>query len=403
MVNALGINAAETRAVSVDPITISKVEAWAFREPIETAVQTSFGIMRDRPAVFVRIEDTDGCFGFGEVFANWPAAGAEHRVNLLARDVVHLVLNQTIEKPEDLGRRLTSALRIQMIQTREYGPFQQVIAGLDIACWDLFSRKAKQPLAQFINPNAPSAVPAYASGIHIKAADEEIAKARQACFNRFKVKIGFDDTPEINDVRRIDDALNMDEALMVDVNQGWIPSQAKEFFHFATDLPLAWIEEPLPADRPAAQWIQLSALSKIPIAGGENIAGYDAFSEALKAGYLNIYQPDVIKWGGITGCAHVARAVLNNAHRYCPHFLGGGIGLEASAQLLSAIGGDGWLEVDVNPNQLRTQFGTDGKLQAGGKYALNNTPGLGIDQLPESIMPFLTAHQSKTLTHGNIK
>jgi D-galactarolactone cycloisomerase len=48
--------------------------------------------MQDRPAVFVRVEDTDGAFGWGEIFANWPSAATEHRVNLLARDIGPLVL-----------------------------------------------------------------------------------------------------------------------------------------------------------------------------------------------------------------------------------------------------------------------------------------------------------------------
>ncbi len=54
---------------------IRAIRAMAYRAPIEKPVATSFGVMRDRPAVFIRIEDEEGCFGFGEVFANWPAAG----------------------------------------------------------------------------------------------------------------------------------------------------------------------------------------------------------------------------------------------------------------------------------------------------------------------------------------
>ena len=41
--------------------------------------------------------------------------------------------------------------------------------------------------------------------------------------------------------------------------------------------------------------------------------------------------------------------------RYCPHYLGAGIGLLASAHVLAARGAaDGWLEVDANENPLRT-------------------------------------------------
>lgn len=42
---------------------ISKIEAHAFRVPLSTPVETSFGIMRDRPVVFARIEDDEEIFG----------------------------------------------------------------------------------------------------------------------------------------------------------------------------------------------------------------------------------------------------------------------------------------------------------------------------------------------------
>ena len=67
--------------------TLTRIQVWAFRSPTKRPVATSFGIMHDRPAVLVRIEDSDGAFGWGEIWANWPAAGAEHRVRLLEMDI----------------------------------------------------------------------------------------------------------------------------------------------------------------------------------------------------------------------------------------------------------------------------------------------------------------------------
>jgi D-galactarolactone cycloisomerase len=45
------------------PLRLARVEAFVFRSPIATPVRTSFGTMHDRPAVFVRVEDTDGASG----------------------------------------------------------------------------------------------------------------------------------------------------------------------------------------------------------------------------------------------------------------------------------------------------------------------------------------------------
>ena len=48
---------------------------------------------------------------------------------------------------------------------------------------------------------------------------------------------------------------------------------------------------------------------------------------------------------------------------FCPHYLGGGIGLLASAHLLAAVGGDGWVEVDANDNPLRDALWPDRQCQ----------------------------------------
>lgn len=46
---------------------IDKISAWALRVPIEQTVETSFGVMSNRPAVFLRVEDSGGASGWGEV------------------------------------------------------------------------------------------------------------------------------------------------------------------------------------------------------------------------------------------------------------------------------------------------------------------------------------------------
>jgi L-alanine-DL-glutamate epimerase-like enolase superfamily enzyme len=62
---------------------LRKLEAPCFRYRLSTPVVTSFGRMNDRPALFVRAGDEDGNFGWGVVWCNFPAVGAEHRARLV--------------------------------------------------------------------------------------------------------------------------------------------------------------------------------------------------------------------------------------------------------------------------------------------------------------------------------
>jgi len=377
------------------PIRIRRIDGWAVRQPIERPVATSFGVMRDRPAVFVRVEDSDGAYGWGEVFANWPAAGAEHRVNLLTQDIADLVFQTPIVIPSDLFYRLQAGTRLKALQSGEWGPFQQVTAGLDTAVWDLFARRAGLPLRRLLNPTAADRVPAYASGIPVRDAPTMIDNARAVGFARFKVKIGFDLHSEVDAVPQLVDRLRSGEQLLTDANQAWTPSETRRFLDGVAGLPLGWLEEPIPADSAEADWAELAG-SPIPLAGGENIAGFDAFSAAIERGPLSVFQPDVAKWGGVTGCMAVARTALAEGRRYCPHFLGGGIGLAASGHLLAAVGGDGMLEVDVNPNDLRDGLGPIGERMAAGKWVIPDGVGLGVNGLPGEFEPLVTLMRTRS-------
>ena len=68
-----------SRQIETASVTPASVETLLFRYPVETPVRTSFGVMHDRPALFVRVTDADGTVGWGEVWCNFPTVGAEHR------------------------------------------------------------------------------------------------------------------------------------------------------------------------------------------------------------------------------------------------------------------------------------------------------------------------------------
>lgn len=372
------------------PVRIRRMQAFAFREDIATPVALSFGIMRQRSAVFVRLEDDDGAFGWGEIFANWPAAGAEHRCRLVAEDIADIFLGQSFAHPSDLFDLLNRRTEIRALQCGEWGPFRQAIAGLDIALWDLFARRAGQPLATLLNPAAPVAVPAYASGIHPDAAEREIAKARARGFSRFKVKVGFEHSDEPQRITALAGALGQGESLCVDANQAWDAEAATAFLRATEAANLAWVEEPVIATAPEPVWRALASAGRTPLAGGENVAGAEDFARTLTDGHLAVIQPDVAKWGGVTGCLAVGRAAIAAGRSYCPHYLGGGIGLAASAHVLAAAGGPGLLEVDMNPNRLRECFGAlPGEMTPEG-WRLSQAPGLGIGVLPEDLAALQT-------------
>ena len=356
---------------------IRSLQAYGFRFPLANPVITSFGRMLDRPAVFVRLEDEDGILGWGEAWCNFPSVGAEHRVRLINEMLAPAIVGQDPGEPGTLLKRLSGMTAVLAIQCGEPGPIAQAIAGIDIAHWDLASRRNGQPLWRALG-GTTALLPVYASGINPVGSGETAARAFAAGHRAFKLKVGFDpdrDLQNLRDIRREVGSC----FLAADANQGWSPEEALRRVPALGEFELGWLEEPLRADRPWSEWAALRQAGAPPLAGGENIAGEAAFEAAIEAGSLEVFQPDVAKWGGVTLCAGVARAALAAGRRYCPHYLGGGIGLLASAHLLAGIGGDGMLEIDINPNALRDECCGPVASMSDGTVTLGEEPGLGVE------------------------
>lgn len=359
------------------PVAIARVESFVLRVPIGVPVRTSFGLMHERPALLIRLAAADGGEGWGEVWCNFPACGAEHRARLVETIFRPLLEGQEVEGPAAATAALERATRILAVQSGEPGPFAQVIAGIDCALWDLAARRAEVPLWRLLGGAGEAVIPAYASGINPELSLDTIAAQRAKGHRAFKIKVGFDAARDVDTIAAARDLLGAEPMLMADANQAWTVAQAAEICTAFAEQRLAWIEEPLPADSPRRAWSALRKRISLPIAAGENLRGTEAFTAMTRAGLLDIVQPDCAKWGGVTGCLAVARAALAQGLRYCPHYLGAGIGLAHSAHLLKAAGGDGLLEIDVNDNPLRAEMAPWSLSPVEGTVRLPEGPGIG--------------------------
>lgn len=365
------------KPLPLSPVHVARVEAFVFRCPIATPVRTSFGTMHDRPAVFVRVEDRDGASGWGEVWCNFPSCGAEHRAKLVDTVMAPLLASRAFDGPAEAFDWLTQRTAVLAIQSGEPGPMAQVIAGIDLALWDLCARRAGQPLWRYLG-GAHDGVGVYASGINPDR-PQDLAAARLAeGYRAFKLKIGFGRERDLANLAAMREVLGPDLPLMTDANQAWSLDEARAMAPQLEAFNLGWLEEPLRADRPWHEWQQLSQATGIPLAAGENIASPAAFDAAIAQGVLSVLQPDSAKWGGISGCWPVIARGQAAGLRYCPHYLGGGIGLLHSAHLLAAAGGSGILEIDANPNPLRTALAPALSRVTEGRCSLGEQPGIGV-------------------------
>jgi L-alanine-DL-glutamate epimerase-like enolase superfamily enzyme len=358
------------------PIQIKKAESFVYRAPINKPVQTSFGIMHDRPAIAIRIEDKEGHVGWGEIWCNFPSIGAEHRARLFDSIVAPILLEKIWASPVEAFQELTKRLHILGIQCGEPGTIAQAIAGADIALWDLLGRKVGKPVWELFG--GTPLIETYASGISPTNPEEIAAEKWAEGFRAFKLKVGFGQDRDFSNLQALRSQLGPDTRIMIDANQAWnLDSAAGHIEHLASLNPF-WVEEPIAADHTLNDWQILAAQSLVPLAAGENMRGETQFNEAIHSNVFRVIQPDIGKWGGFSGCIPVARAVCASNQLFCPHWLGGGIGLVASMHLKAAVGQAGFVEVDSNPNCLREAMAMPYPVISDGAVLLSNEPGLGI-------------------------
>jgi L-alanine-DL-glutamate epimerase-like enolase superfamily enzyme len=333
--------------------------------------------MMDRPAVFVRVEDDDGLTGWGEVWSNFPSVGAEHRTRIVNEILAPLVEGCRIASPQDTFDRLSRQMDVLALQSGEPGPFAHCIAGIDLALWDLHAKRRGMPLWRLLGGAAPQ-IKVYASGINPTGSAGMAEAAMRRGHRAFKLKIGFDRQQDSDNLRQLRSLVGRD-MLAADANQAWSLPDALERSSSLSEFGLAWIEEPLRADRPRAEWKTLAEAIDTPLAAGENVAGRDGFAQLIGEDVVEVIQPDAAKWGGLSECVNIGRAARKADRLFCPHYLGGGIGLLASAHLLAAVGGEGFLEIDSNQNPLRDELCGPVLNISDGTVTLNDEPGLGID------------------------
>ena len=375
---------------NLPPIDLVKAQAIVYRAPIAEPVQTSFGLMHNRPALVVRLEDRDGNLAWGEIWCNFPSVGAEHRARLFETLVAPLLLSKTWPSPQDVFSTLTKDLHILSLQSGEPGPIAQVIAGVDMALWDLIGKKLQQPLWQIFN-GSPT-VQVYASGINPLHPEKMAQQKWHEGYRAFKLKIGFGAKRDIDNLANLRATLGADIPIMVDANQAWSPQEAIEQIRQLAKYQPFWIEEPIAADSPISAWQELAAHSPLPLAAGENMRGMLEFTNAIESTAFAVLQPDMGKWGGFSAGVPLGQAIVNSKNMFCPHWLGGGIGLIASMHLKASANTFGFVEVDANPNPLRELLAPQLPKIVQGNITLNAFPGLGITPDLDALKEFQVPH-----------
>lgn len=216
-------------------------------------------------------------------------------------------------------------------------------AGLDMAIWDALAKAAGLPLCELLGGSVGKIRGYNTNGLWLLPIDKLAQEARELVtegnFNAIKIRLGrpklADDLKAIELVRG---AVGDQVSLMCDFNQGQTLQEAIWRCHALDDQGLYWFEEPVVFDN-YAQSAQLARELHTPVQIGENIYGPRSFLDAVQAKAADLYMPDLMRIGGVTGWMRAAAIAGAAGHPMSSHLYP-----EVSAHLLRATETADWLE-----------------------------------------------------------
>ena len=206
------------------------------------------------------------------------------------------------------GYRVNEVRRIQReVETEnEYfgivGLQRWALAALNTACWDAWARFLDQPVWRVLG-GSMKAIPVYGSGGWISYSDEELLEEvldyKSRGFTAVKIKVGSPDMErDIRRLRKCREALGPGVKIMMDANQGMDVPSSVALIHAVEDLGIYWFEEPVRNDD-FEGYATIHAKTKISLAMGEREYSTVALRELIGRRALDLWQPDLIRLGGV--------------------------------------------------------------------------------------------------------
>lgn len=316
--------------------------------------------------LFAEIKTEHGFEGLGFSYSKRAGGPAQYAH---AKEVAQTMIG---EDPNDIAKLYNKLLWAGASVGRS-GVATQALAALDIALYDLKSKRAGLPLAKFLGAHRDSVRTYNTSGGFLNATIDEVKdRATQSIeegIGGIKIKVGLPDgTEDLRRVKAVREHIGDSVPLMVDANQQWDRATALRMGRRLEEFDLVWIEEPLDA-YDAEGHAALAAALDTPIATGEMLASVAEHERLIQAKACDIIQPDAPRVGGITQFMRLATHADQAGLDLAPHFA-----MEIHLHLAATYPREPWVEhfdwLDPLFNErLETKDG---------RMLVPNRPGLGF-------------------------
>lgn len=197
------------------------------------------------------------------------------------------------------------------------------LAAVEVAMWDAWCKGLGQPIWRVLG-GSPKKIPVYGSGGWLSYSDEELLEEvldyQRRGFTAVKIKVGAKEPGrDIARLRKVREALGDGVKIMMDANQGMQTPGALALAQQAMEIGIHWFEEPVSRTDYAGYQL-LRQKCGIALAMGEREYDCEALKALIARNALDLWQPDIIRIGGVQ--AWRDSAALAGAYRLpvLPHY-----------------------------------------------------------------------------------
>ena len=318
---------------------ISSIKSHVLRYELDKELGYSQQYYKHRTAHLVEIETDEGITGWGECFG--PGNIALANKYIVEKVIQPLIIGEDPINKEYIWHKVYNLLR----DSGQKGMPIQALSGIDIALWDILSKKAKLPLYQLLGGKTNNKIPVYGYGMMLQKKSveelcelfkEEANQIKEKNFKAMKMKVGLGSKEDLKLVSAVREAIGDNFRLMVDANHAYNKNDALYVGGGLDEMEIYWFEEPV-APEDYDGYKELKAKLKTNIAGGEAEFTKYGWNQLIKNNCIDIAQPEVCGLGGITEYLKVSALAQSNFIPIVNHVWGSALSVAVNLHLLTSL------------------------------------------------------------------
>jgi len=320
-------------------VKISSIKSHVLRYELDKELGYSQQYYKHRTAHLVEIETDEGITGWGECFG--PGNIALANKYIVEKVIQPLIIGEDPINKEYIWHKVYNLLR----DSGQKGMPIQALSGIDIALWDILSKKAKLPLYQLLGGKTNNKIPVYGYGMMLQKKSveelcelfkEEANQIKEKNFKAMKMKVGLGPKEDLKLVSAVREAIGDNFRLMVDANHAYNKNDALYVGKGLDEMEIYWFEEPV-APEDYDGYKELKSKLKTNIAGGEAEFTKYGWNQLIKNNCIDIAQPEVCGLGGITEYLKVSALAQSNFIPIVNHVWGSALSVAVNLHLLTSL------------------------------------------------------------------